>query len=47
MPSSASTESPCLCAAPTTRFVISTFLSNGSCEASIMTELKNPDLMQS
>ena len=47
MPSSASTESPILWAASTTRLVISTFLSNVSWEASIMTELKKPDLMQS
>ena len=38
-PNSASTEMPFSWARSTIRFVISTFFSNGSCEASIITEL--------
>jgi len=47
MPSSASTEMPFLWAASTTRLLISTFFSKVSWDASIMTELKKPELMQS
>ena len=47
MPSSASTEMPLACARSTTRLVIATFWSNGSCDASIMTELKKPESMHS
>ena len=47
MPSSASTEMPLAWALSTTRLVIATFSANGSCEASIMTELKKPESMHS